>query len=474
MKKIILLAAILVLILTAAFNSVNAASAQAEERVIVLFKDKVDKDLIANNGGKINRELRNLPAVSISVPSVALQGLSRNPNIELIEKDSIVKVEGQVSDWGIDDVKAPVAWNSGYTGTGVKIAVVDTGISLSHSDLLVAGGASFVAYTNSYNDDNGHGTHVSGIIGARNNDIGTIGVAPDSDLYAVKVLDSSGSGYLSDVIAGIDWAISNQMDIINLSLGSTTDSPTLHQAVDKAYNNGTLVVAAAGNSGLINGNGDTVEYPAKYDSAIAVAAVDSSNIRASFSSTGPKVEVSAPGVSIYSTYLNNGYTKMSGTSMATPYTTGILALLKQQNPALTNIELRDKLDQNVVDLGATGRDTLTGYGLIQAQAQPVESNKAVISVTTDKDSYLKGETVTVEATVKDSNLIALNGATVNLTITSPSGNQTNAVQTTDSSGTVVFNISTNRKTKTGTYNINVQSSLSGYSSSNATTQYSIK
>ncbi|WP_235426967.1 S8 family peptidase [Cohnella kolymensis] len=271
---------------------------------------------------------------------------------------------------------------------------MDTGIA-PHEDLSVTGGASFVSYTASYADDNGHGTHVAGIIGARNNTIGVVGIAPDSSIYAVKALDYDGSGYLSDIIAGIDWSITNRMDLINLSLGSPQDSLTLHQVVDKAYSNGILVVAAAGNNGTANGSGDTLEYPARYESAIAVAAIDSTNQRGYFSATGSKVEVAAPGVNVTSTYLNNSYATMSGTSMATPYVTGNLALIKQANPTLSYTALRSKLDQTVVDLGAAGRDTWYGYGLIQAPYGSVTSPPAAMTtstkVSTNKSLYITGE-----------------------------------------------------------------------------------
>jgi len=176
-----------------------------------------------------------------------------------------------------------------------------------------------------------------------------------------------GSGYVSDVVAGIDWAITKNMDIINMSLGSSSYSSLLEDAVNRAYDKGILLVAAAGNSGTKRTTIDNVEYPAKFNSVIAVAATDSSNLRAVFSSTGPNVEVSAPGVNIKSTYLNNSYVTMSGTSMATPMVSGDLALLKQANPYLTNIQLRDLLDERVINLGVDGRDSLYGFGLIQAQ-----------------------------------------------------------------------------------------------------------
>ncbi|MFY4775127.1 S8 family peptidase [Metabacillus sp. RGM 3146] len=270
-------------------------------------------------------------------------------------------VSKEESWWDTKAVNAPLIWNKGYTGKGTKVAVIDSGIG-PHSDLNVAGGISTVDYTTSYKDDNGHGTHVAGIIAARHNGIGTVGVAPDAELYAVKAMDQDGNGTLESILKGIDWAIQNHMNIINMSFGTKDDSKLLHEAVDSAFKKGILVVAAAGNEGNAAGTGNTMDYPALYDSVIAVSAVDQKYTRGSFSSTGSKVEFAAPGVDIPSTYLNNQYAYLSGTSMATPHITGMLAVLKQHYPLKTNAELRQLLQSYTTDLGTAGRDSIYGYG----------------------------------------------------------------------------------------------------------------
>ncbi|WP_227521954.1 S8 family serine peptidase [Bacillus solitudinis] len=467
---------------------VGAAAPTADERVIILFKNKVDKNIISKANGKIHREYKHVPAVTVSIPAVAMKGLQKNPTIAVIEPDSVVNVT-QTQDWGITQTQAPTAWESGFTGKGVNIAVVDTGIA-PHEDLVISGGASFTAYTTSYSDDNGHGTHAAGIIGARNNNFGTVGIAPEVNLYAVKALDSNGSGYLSDVIAGIDWSITNKMDIINLSLGSTSHSSTLQQVVDKAYNQGILVVAAAGNNGTIEGLEDTVNYPARYASAIAVAATDSSNNRASFSATGNTVEVAAPGVGIVSTYLGNRYVQMSGTSMATPYTAGNLALLKQANPTLTHAELRLKLQENLIDLGDSGKDNWFGHGLIQApklvqqdtsaeQQEPIVEEvsqvlQTMTSTTTNKTSYLAGEKVSIAVNVTDEAGEVLSGANVTVTITPPKGKVLRATGTTNQNGTVSFVMTTKTTTTKGIYHVKADTTMSNYENSSATTFFQIK
>ncbi|OPH48873.1 hypothetical protein BC351_38160 [Paenibacillus ferrarius] len=350
-----------------------AAVSDSEQRVIVTFKDKkkVNKSLIQK--GRIKREGKHAPSLTVTMPSNEVEKLKSDPNVASVEPDIQLQAAGQIADWGVTATQATYGWNNGYTGKGVKVAVLDTGISLNHEDLVVEGGTSFVDYTTSYNDDSGHGTHVAGIIGAKNNDIGTIGMAPDASLYAVKVLDSHGTGYLSDVIAGIDWAVEHKMDIVNLSMTTSVDSQALHNAVDNAYNSGLLVVAAAGNAGTSDGSGDTIQFPAKYSSVISVGAVDQNKQRAVSSSTGSKLEIVAPGVGINSTYINNGYMTKSGTSMAAAFVSGELAQLKQQSPTSTASLLRIALDQHIIDLGSGGRDTTFGYGLLNVSSSIVNN-----------------------------------------------------------------------------------------------------
>jgi minor extracellular protease Epr len=494
-------------------SNVSAATvtsaAESNERVIVVFKNNADKNIVAHAKGSVRREYKHANILSASVPTTAIKGLKNDPNVLAVEPDIIVKVKSQTIDWGVSKIQAPTAWYSSLTGKGVKIGVVDTGIA-NHEDLTVAGGVAFTSYTTSYLDDNGHGTHVAGIIGAKNNGYGTVGVANEASLYAVKVLGSDGSGYLSDIIAGIDWCITNKMDIINLSLGSSTPSTALQQEVDKAYSQGVLVVAAAGNDGISDGSTDTVDYPAKYSSVIAVAATDSNNQRASFSSTGSTIEVGAPGVNIRSTYLNNQYAVMSGTSMAAPFVTGDLALLKQANPGLSPSQLRAKLNENVIDLGTSGKDNWFGYGLIQApkgqtsvvtnpvatqpiSTQPVTTEPTVTQpvttqpvttqptkletktvLATNKTSYLAGEIIYGKAKITDTSGKVMRGALVKFTINSPAGMVTVLRGITDRYGEVPFGIFTYRTTTKGTYKLLAETTYSGYLASSSNTTFQIR
>jgi len=348
----------------------STTSQSTTKQYIIKFKtSNVNRNqIISKHSGHFKKQYKHINAAVADMTAQSVASLKKDSNVAYVEPDNIVKASATtLTNWGVADIKAPNSWQSGLTGKGVNIAIIDTGAG-PHSDLLIAGGTNVIngSSTTSYADDNGHGTHVAGIIAAKGLNGGVEGVAPEASIYAVKALNSSGSGYTSDIISGIDWAINNKMNIVSMSLGSNQSDASLQSAVDTAYNYGLLIVAAAGNDGNTSGTGTNTEFPANYSSVIAVGAVDSNNNRAYFSSTGSKVEVAAPGVNVESTYLNNSYESMSGTSMATPFVAGDLALLKQEYPNDTNIQLRQLLDTSVKDLGITGRDSLYGFGLIQS------------------------------------------------------------------------------------------------------------
>ena len=455
---------------------VRAASASSTS-VIVVFKHSVDHSLIHRLNANVEKSYRNFPIVKLKLSERAVFALSKNPNILSIEPEAVFTINEDTIEWGIAKVEAPKAWAQNYTGAGIKVGIIDTGIAL-HNDLNIVGGANFVDTANSYYDDNGHGTHVAGTVAALDNGFGVIGVAPGALLYAIKVLNSSGSGYLSDIIEGIDFAIDEQLDIINMSLGTSTDSPALHTAVDTAYNAGILVVASAGNSGKRSISQDNVGYPAKYESVIAVAATDINNNRASFSSTGPAVEVAAPGVSVRSTYLNGGYATMSGTSMAAPHVSGHLALMLEAFPGKTVSEIRTLLQYYVLDLGTVGRDWAYGYGLIQSfltSVQPPVVKETFTSVLTNKSVYTVGEKITITVTVTDETSLPVANASVKLTITPPPGKTkvTTTTLITGSDGRAVYTYSTNKVSTKGLYIVLAETSLTNYSSSSASTTFTL-
>ncbi|MDP2926852.1 MAG: S8 family peptidase [bacterium] len=399
MKKIILG----VITLTAIFGLalfVVQAVAQSNGgggRKIVVFskalKDAAKDELIIRAGGAKLKNLDLIGAKAVWVPDrSAAAKLAASPGVVRVEDDVVVEalIRGGISarsfkpaptqpaevlPWGVDRIDAEKVWPN--TADPIKVGIIDTGISKDHPDLKanIKGGVNTINPRKSWNDDNGHGSHVAGITAGLDNEIGVIGVGPKIDLYAIKVLSASGSGYLSDVIEGIQWAMANGMQVINMSLGTASDVQSLHDAVIAAKGAGIVVVAAAGNSG--ESSDPSVIFPAAYPEAIAVSATDQNNVIASWSSRGPEVDLAAPGVSIYSTYKGTGYATLFGTSMAAPHVTGSVALVlntpvgsydANANSVWDPDEVQAKLQATVTDLGIAGPDNLYGWGLVNAFA----------------------------------------------------------------------------------------------------------
>lgn len=387
MKKLVILIVVVVVVFFAWRYFTQGAS---EVRKIVVFDTTVINEtaldgLAHKHGGHKVLSLPNVNGAAVVLPNeAAAKGLGWEVGVVRVEDDVLVTTlakggasgkpapsqPSQSLPWGVDRIDADLAWATS-TGDPAKVAVIDTGIDLKHPDLMdnIKGGANFTTAKN-YNDDNGHGTHVAGTVGALSNAIGVVGVAPLADLYAVKVLDRTGSGYLSWVIAGLNWAAQNGMQVANMSLGTSSYSATFEQAVKNAYGAGLIMVAAAGNS-----YGGAVGYPAKFAEVIAVSATDSSDNLASFSSVGPEVDFAAPGVSIYSTYKESTYKTLSGTSMASPHVAGTVALVlsvpvgawdANLNGVWDESEVRSKLQATAWDLGTVGLDNQFGWGLVNA------------------------------------------------------------------------------------------------------------
>lgn len=263
----------------------------------------------------------------------------------------------------------PAAWKKSK-GEGVKVAVLDTGLPV-HRDLEVQIEDAENFTMDPITDIQGHSTHVSGIIAAAENNEGVIGVAPKSRLYIGKVLGDNGSGSDFEIADGIRWAINKGVDIINMSLGAPAQFEEYMQetkkAVIEAYEAGIVVICAAGNE-----SADLVGFPARLEQAIAVAAVDSNEEKANFSNKGSALDFAAAGVRILSTYTNNTYAELSGTSMASPQIAGIAALVLSEHknrdiPSSTPInnpeDLREHIRKISVDLGTQGHDTEFGDGL---------------------------------------------------------------------------------------------------------------
>jgi len=264
-----------------------------------------------------------------------------NEDIRFIPDDLPIEILpfgalSQQQNWGIEFCKIEEAWRQ-TTGTGIRVAVLDTGIS-EHPDLNWSSDLTFnCSMDPTYIDEkSGHGTHVAGIIGAKNNAFGVVGVAPDCILIPIKVLNNNGGGSYESIVSGIEKALESKADIISMSLGSNSAPPDkVHQVIKKAADAGIIILAAAGNDGGVT------NYPARYEEVIAVAAIDENGDYATFTSGDDTVDSVAPGVGIYSTFLNQGYAKMSGTSQACPFVAGLCALalsFTRANPDLPQIK----------------------------------------------------------------------------------------------------------------------------------------
>ncbi len=387
MKKIdtLLIGGIVVAVLFGVVGVLPSFGAsEVPSRKIVVFRDGAVNEsareaLVKKFGGVKIKNLNSINGKVVLLAPRAEAALKADPRVLRVDDDVIVEAlgktvqvaAGQTLPWGIDRVDADLVWGT-TVGDAVKVGVIDTGIELSHPDLAanIKGGYNAINSTRSANDDNGHGTHVAGIIAAANNSIGVVGVGPAIDLYAIKVLSRTGSGYLSDVIEGLNWAVVNGLQIVNMSLGSSSNVQSFADAVVAAKAAGLVMVAAAGNSGA------AVSYPAAYPEVIAVSATDSNNMIASFSSRGPEVDIAAPGVSIYSTYKGKIYKTLSGTSMASPHVAGAAALLMSVpakcdadlSGACSPDEVQSRLENTATDFGALGKDFLYGAGLLNVWA----------------------------------------------------------------------------------------------------------
>lgn len=363
-------------------------SEKLKGRYIVVLKDdpSVDPEAEADNARILGVEIHQvykhaIKGFAITVPNEqALEGIKKNPHVSYVEQDQIVQAFAQSIPTGINRMDADLSSALSGDGAGsvsVDIAVIDTGIDLTHPDLRVWDQVTYVWFTSNGNDDNGHGTHVAGIAAAYDNSAGVVGVAPGARLWAVKVLDYSGSGYLSWIISGIDYvtAHASEIEVANMSLGFQGSTSSGDQAINNSVAAGVTYVVAAGNSS----KDASSFWPAKNPNVITVSAVADGDGRcgglgfntsygaddtfASFSNYGSVVDIAAPGVQIWSTYLNGGYNTLSGTSMASPHVAGAAALYKADNPGASPASVRTALiDSGVPQDTPCDASQNNGYG----------------------------------------------------------------------------------------------------------------
>lgn len=264
--------------------------------------------------------------------------------------------------WNLPMIEAESGWNRTKGNDDVTIAVLDTGVDLDHPDLALrlTDGYHALSEGDRPQDDNGHGTHVAGIIASHtNNREGIAGITWFGQIMPIKVMGAEGSGASFDIAKGIMWAADRGADVINLSLGNYEPSAVLEEAIQYAYSKNAVIIAAAGND-----NTDQPSYPAAYPEVLGISAVDSAGERAEFSNYGDYVDVTAPGVEIASTYPGRQYAELSGTSMAAPHVAALAALVRSLHPDLTNEAVTDIIKRTAVDLGEPGVDIFYGNGLI--------------------------------------------------------------------------------------------------------------
>jgi hypothetical protein len=430
------------ILLVAVLSGLLASPAwgQQPERVKVLIAfgrqpGPAEEALVRGMGGSVKYTYHLVPAIAATLPEPAISALQGNPHVTRVEPDRQMRALDTELDnaWGVTRIGAGTVHDGGNKGAGVKLAIIDSGMNYNHPDLNdnYAGGYDFVQSDEYPMDVYGHGTHVAGTACAEDNDngdpdgpYGVVGVAPACALYGLRVLDDAGYGDASDLIAAMQWAVDNGIEVANLSLGwDLNPGDTVKAAFDNAEAAGLVIVAAACNNGNPPGKGDNVCYPALYDSVIAVAATDASDLRASFSSTGAQVELAAPGVSVFSTWnddtgyydpqpmcrtvegVQECYKYGSGTSMASPHVAGTAALILAANPNWTNDQVRAQLRATADDLGATGWDPQFGFGLVDAaEAAPALANDPpVVQITSPSDgaSFDSGAMILFNGTASD-------------------------------------------------------------------------
>jgi subtilisin family serine protease/subtilisin-like proprotein convertase family protein len=493
-------------------------SSFASDRILVTFSDGADsaahRSELAGLADTASADHLGFGIYAITLTSgigvaSALTLYAGQPGIRTVEPDYVVSLDrtpndpGLGSQWGLtntgqsggvagDDIGAAAAWNA-QTGTGNTIvAVIDTGVDYTHPDLAanmwrnpgeIPGdgidndgdgivddvyGANFVSNTGNPMDDNEHGTHVAGIIGAvGNNGTGVSGVLWHTRIMAVKFMDASGSGYTSNAVRAINYAVAHGATILNNSWGGGGADATLATAIGQARNAGVIFVAAAGNSGV---NNDTAAfYPAnyigQYDNVVTVAATDRTDTLASFSNYGPtKVTLAAPGVAILSTLPGNSYGTLSGTSMATPFVTGALALLKDQHPAWTYSQLIAKLKSSVDVLPSLVGKVSTGGRLdvakmLDAAAVPPASPPAFTSGPKVTSATFAGPNASTFSSVRvtfNTSVLPSSFTAADVSLTGPRGSiGASGVTVVAGSNNTQFTVTFSAQTAAGSYSVTI-------------------
>ncbi|MCA1031571.1 S8 family peptidase [Bacillus timonensis] len=348
-----------------------------EKQVIVKFKQKPTEEQLTafsqDIEGKVLKTLDSTVIFSSTTKSTPeLQDYFSALDITVYAEPNFILMQNQPNDflypryqWNLPMIRTENGWNISRGDEEVIVAVIDTGVDLEHPDLVtrLIPGYNVVADNDNPDDDNGHGTHVAGIIASEtNNQEGVAGITWFNRIMPIKVMNAEGYGSSFDIANGIIWAADHGAEVINLSLGNYKNSRLLNEAVRYAFNKNIVMIAASGND-----NSSQPSFPSAYPEVLAVSAVDPYGDKAEFSNYGTYIDVAAPGVSIASTYVNQQYAALSGTSMAAPHVTALAALIRSANSDLTNREIMDIIKRTSFDLGRRGKDIYFGEGLIDIE-----------------------------------------------------------------------------------------------------------
>lgn len=411
-----------------------------KQRKIVVFRDGTQdgerRAAVRQHGGEARHRVGRFNGLVVEIPEGTVKDLRRHPKVKAIYDDLPMHGDGVITftpvpppaveeyPWGQQHMGVPAARQLlvGLGLTGVRVAVLDTGIDLTHPELQssIVGGFNALngSDPNNYQDDNGHGTHMTGIIAAAWNGQGIIGAVQQPLISAVKVLDHTGAGYLSDLLNGLDWVLANNIQVVNMSLSFDEGSPLLAQAIQELHDAGIILVASAGNkckvsdpngsvandsggddsggddsggddsggddSGGDDSGGDStakctllqdplnggVKYPARYPETIAVAGTDVNDHMAPYNRLGAEIDIAAPGGSsvtgkILSTLMGSQYAYGSGASQATAHVTGAIAMVLQVAPTLSPAQVLTLLQTTATDLGVPS--TRQGAGLVNVE-----------------------------------------------------------------------------------------------------------
>lgn len=382
------------------FSVTGAYAAGNDEPYILQFDSEESRDAWIETLDEESYTVHDsITGVSLHLSEEEVAGLESGvPGLSEVSQDMMVSIGITPADkWGFETVNHTRRGAMDGDGSGVAISVIDTGIERWHPNLSYVRGTCAITMTggcqNGYQDDNGHGTHVAGIINAQGRDDLT-GIAPGADLYVVKAMNENGDGRISDVITGIEWSITQNVDIINLSITTEFSHSMLNESIEYATARGITLVGAAGN---IHEPQRPVMYPAKHPDVIAVSSVNADRMPSLFSAFGPEILLSAPGEGILSTDLlsrnfhgRQGYSVKSGTSMASPFVAGIFALYQERYPHLNRRDLIDVVTANADQPGNTSaRNEAFGFGIVQVPVSRGNEEGTVIPLTQEEDGALK-------------------------------------------------------------------------------------